>query len=144
MSPRPTKGIMSPEARRKMSEAHKRFYANPENRARWSGPNSSQWKGGRCKTGKLGYVMALCPGHPTATKRGYVLEHRLIMEALLGRYLRHDEHVHHINGIPSDNRPENLALMPEAEHHSLHTRAMNASRSERRKAIMKSNQEVRA
>jgi hypothetical protein len=29
-------------------------------------------------------------------------------------------HVHHKNGVPWDNRPENLELMTKSDHHSLH------------------------
>ena len=63
-----------------------------------------------------GYIYLYMPKHPNKTKGGYVLEHRLVMEKLLSRYLKKYEIVHHLNGIRNDNRPENLILTNKVEH----------------------------
>lgn len=59
-----------------------------------------------------GYVVRVAPaGHPRARADGTILEHRLVMERLLGRYLEEWEIVHHKNGNREDNSPENLELL---------------------------------
>lgn len=50
-----------------------------------------------------------------------LMEHRYVMEQMIGRPLRSDEQVHHKNHDRLDNRPENLELVSSAEHGLRHT-----------------------
>lgn len=75
------------------------------------------WKGGHFKLPN-GYFYQHHPEpHAYQSKSYYVYEHILIMEKKIGRLLVKPETVHHLNGSPSDNRPENLMLFKNnAEH----------------------------
>ena len=75
---------------------------------RIKGKNNPQWGGGK-RSNNHGYIIIYIPNHPFAVNH-YILEHRLIMEKMLGHYLSKNEIVHHKNGIKNDNRPENLQL----------------------------------
>lgn len=57
-----------------------------------------------------GYIYILKPNHPTSSKRGYVPEHRIVMEKHLGRYLKKGEIIDHKDRNPSNNNISNLRL----------------------------------
>ena len=68
-----------------------------------SGEKARAWKGGRYHS-QQGYVKVYTGPNQ------YGLEHRIVMEQILGRPLAEREQVHHKNGVRDDNRPENLEL----------------------------------
>lgn len=67
-----------------------------------------------------GYVFILLPSHPYANKKGYIGEHRLVMEKHMGQYLPMHLDVHHKNRIKHDNRIENLQVLTKTEHGRIH------------------------
>ncbi len=80
----------------------------------YSGSRNARWKNGKTLNW-AGYVLVDTNGEQAR-------EHRLLMEKYLGRELRSNEVVHHLNGKRDDNRIENLVIMDKREHDSEHTK----------------------
>jgi len=59
---------------------------------------------------KDGYVYKFAPDSPHVGKNRILYQHRFAMAEHLGRLLRSNELVHHMNGNKSDNRIENLEM----------------------------------
>lgn len=66
------------------------------------------------------YLYAKVLGHPNATKHGYVLEHRIVMENHLVRLLNKSEIVHHKDGNKKNNKIKNLEVMSHSSHCKYH------------------------
>lgn len=89
-------------------------------RRSYTGSNNPNWKGGTSR--KDGRVLIYAPGHAMATESNglYVRRARLVAAITIGRILRDDEVVHHLNGNPIDDRPENLQVIRQSEHIDAH------------------------
>ena len=85
------------------------------------GASNGNWRGGRTVTSS-GYVLIRRPGHHLADVRGYVYEHRLVAEEMIGRHLLPGEEVHHRDENKQNNHPDNLYVAPSRLHHQLHHR----------------------
>jgi len=81
-----------------------------------------RWNGGVYI--RHGYIFILSPKHPNANNHGYIRKHRLVMEKLLGRRLKNEEVVHHIDGNKKNNNPNNLMLFPNNSIHIKHHRSL--------------------
>lgn len=90
-----------------------------------TGDGNGSFTGGR-HVATNGYVQLLMPTHREADSRGYVYEHRHVMECMLGRALNRGEVVHHKNRIKTDNRPANLQLFASQSDHLAHHRMEDA------------------
>lgn len=106
------------------------------------GDQNPNYNGGKYIDDK-GYVRILAPEHP-ANIKGYIYEHRALMEAYLGRYLKPWESVHHINEIKNDNRLENLFLCSQKEHSAIHREGKRPSESHRDKLRKNMNEKNRS
>lgn len=69
------------------------------------------------------YRVILNPEHPRAmineNWNGYVYEHIVVAELYLGRSLKDNEIVHHLDGNRSNNRHENLLVLERSQHSKL-------------------------
>lgn len=80
------------------------------------GKKNPNWKGGRRILRKHLYVRI---------NNGYYLyEHRRILQKFLGRKLKSNEIVHHIDNNPLNNSIKNLKIMSRSEHSKLHNQKL--------------------
>lgn len=140
---------LSKKHKKALSEGNKRRYSNPEERKKTSkalkkyyrthsyplvGEKSPTWRGGVCR--RDGYVYIYQPYHPFAYKR-YVKRATLVIEKMIGRFLKPEEIVHHKNGIRDDDRPENLELFANSSEHSKY--GISEEHRQKLRLLMKNN-----
>jgi len=82
------------------------------------GKNNPNWQGGTRKTPE-GRILLYAPDNPMSDGQGYVRRSRLVMSELVGRDLTREEIVHHRDGAPTNDSPDNLRLF---KNHSEHTK----------------------
>jgi len=106
----------SKKTKEKIAQANKGRHSSGEFK---SGTEHPFWKGGRNISPK-GYAYVYQPNHPNADPKGYMAESRLIVEKALGRYLKSNEIVHHLDGDESNNKNQNLLICSKSYHSWLH------------------------
>lgn len=83
--------------------------------------NTTGWRYTLSRPNGKRYRLIHLPNHPDSTSDGYVREHRLIAEQVIGRRLKQNEVVHHVDGDTLNNSPENLQVLPKKVHDRMNT-----------------------
>ncbi len=92
-----------------------RIYPQGQEKPRRGRPKSAGGKRFVTSTGYIGVTVSR-----DQHSGGFVLEHRMVMETIMGRALRSNEHVHHVDGNKRNNDPSNLLVVTNSQHHALH------------------------
>ena len=87
---------------------------------------------------RKGYVLEYHPEHHRADKGGFVFAHIIAYEKHTGTIVPDGFVVHHINGVKTDNAPENLKMMTTGEHTRLHNKLRRHSEETKSKISAKS------
>lgn len=131
-----TQPCCSKECSNKLKEST--YLGNNNHQYGLTGDKNTSFKGKEVMS-NYGYILEYCPGHPKPCDRSVigsrVRQHRLVIERNHDKFdskyfeeingwivLKDDYDVHHINGIKTDNRLENLQILTRSEHTALHNK----------------------
>ena len=90
-----------------------------------SGAENTNWRGGRTTDGRGRTIV-----HAPDERGGRVYEYRLLAAIKIGRPLMSGEVVHHIDGDVTNNALDNLQVMTQSEHMTLHNTERRAKRAQ--------------
>lgn len=76
----------------------------------------TDWSGRARKISPKGYYLVHVPEHPKSFDGGWYYEHRMVVEASVGRVLHSSETVHHISEVKTDCSLDNLFVCTRDEH----------------------------
>lgn len=74
------------------------------------------WRFSQSRSGGNKYILLYKPTYEGSDKRGYIREHRYVIEQALQRTLKANEIVHHKDGNTMNNDINNLQVMDKREH----------------------------
>lgn len=100
----------SEETRKKISKALKKnSYLKGK-----KGSQSPKWKGGEMIF--QGYILIYAPNHEGSNKKGYIKRANLVWYEKTNEIIKLPYFLHHINGIKTDDKFENLEKVNRSEH----------------------------
>ena len=70
------------------------------------------------------YVIVYKPQHPNSNTQGRLREHVYKASFVLGGYIPHGIHVHHVDNNPKNNNNSNLVICTSGYHRLLHARTL--------------------
>ncbi len=83
-----------------------------------------------------GYIMEYHPEHPRSDGNGYVFAHIVAYEKHTGTNVPDGYVVHHLNGIKTDNSPQNLVMLTRGDHTVLHHKGKKRGEETKKKLSM--------